>query len=455
MSVNYHRHKAGGLQLEFPRGADPCIVLGILQCKIPSHRLIDSSLPGRRRSATRDGSVRKSVAAGAAMEFLHQTGFETGFSLMYEKDVICGVDISMTAKTTHPATEPGTLPVPRLRVSALGTALAGVRWGDGHDRLTQCLSLVGQESLKEVKRPTVDITVEPSASPLVPDTAQILEYECIHPGHVCDFLADHMTHISAEPHFPSRHGAQAPLGGSGAFCLQCASVVAVAPLRGSRPGVLLAVRSDGELPDTEVDAQPAAYGLGRGISFVVEVEPESIASVVLERGGLASPATHDGAEVFRNAQDHSIRRDLQGGGLQLTLRFISLIVEHDPESFTDAGQRQKVAAHSECANVVPDTECVLRWGLPLTLCALVAPFGRLKRAVSRRLEDGGRNLRVGFPDAAIESLMGFLFTVGSILGRPLGVSVENLDARFKHWKELVLREIWTQRHCTSHFHMLF
>ncbi len=359
-------------------------------------RLIDNSLPGRRRLATRDGSVMGNVA----MEFLHQAGFETGFSLVHEKDVICGVDIGMTAKTTHPATEPGTLPVPRLRVSALGAALACVCWRDGRDRLPQRLRLVGQEVAKDMERPTVDVTVESSASPLVPDSAQILKYECIHPGHVCDFPADHMTHIAAEPHFPSRHGAQAPFGITGAFCLQCASVVAVAPLRGSRTGMLPAVGGDGELPDAEIDAQSPSCGLGRGIDLVVEVEPESMSPVVLQSGGLASPVLDNVPEIVGDAEDHRVGWRLAEPSA----------VEHDPESPADAGQGQEIAAHGERAQVIPDAEGVFGGRLPFTLATLVASLGRLEGAVPRRLEDGGRNLRMGFPDAVIESLMGFLLT---------------------------------------------
>ncbi len=49
--------------------------------------------------------------------------------------------------------------------------------------------------------------------------------------------------------------------------------------------------------------------------------------------------------------------------------------------------------------------------------------------------------RVGFTDAAIESLMGFLLAVCSIIRRPLGVLVENFDAGLQHGQEPVLWEV--------------
>lgn len=62
---------------------------------------------------------------------------------------------------------------------------------------------------------------------------------------------------------------------------------------------------------------------------------------------------------------------------------------------------------------------------------------------------------MGFADAVIESLMGFLFTVGSVLRCPFGVHVEDIDAGIEHWEEPVLREVWVQRHCMGHFHTVF
>ena len=359
---------------------------------------------------------------------------ELDISLMHKEDVFSSISVRMTTNTTHPATEPGTLPVPRFRMPTLETALAGVRRGNGRDRLSQRLSLVGQTEEKDMERPTTDFTVESSAPSLVPDPAQILKREHAHPGCLRNASTDHMTHIAAEPHFLARHGAQTPFGGLGAFCLQCASVVAVAPFRGSQTGVPFAVRSDGEIPDAEIDAQPPACDFGRGLHLVVKIEPESVTPVIFQRGGFASPVPDNVPEVVGDAEDHRV-------GWRLTE---PSAVEHDPEALADAGQCQKVAAYGERAEVVPDTEGVFRRCIPFALVALVAPFGRFKRTVSRRLEDGRRNLRVGFPDVVIEPLMGFLFTVCSILGRPLGVNIEYLDAGLKHRKKPVLREVWAQ-----------
>lgn len=359
---------------------------------------------------------------------------ELNISLMHKKDVLGGISVRMTANTTHPATEPRTLPVPRFRMPTLETALAGVRRRNGRDRLAQCLSLIGQAEEEYMERPTTDFTVEPPASSLVPDTAQILKREHARPRCIRNAPTDHMTHIAAEPHFPARHGAQTPLGGLGAFCLQCASSVTVAPLRGPQTGVPFTVRSDGEIPDAKIDAQPPACDLGRSIHLVVEVEPESVALVVFQRGGFTSPVHDNVLEVVGDAEDHRVGR-----------RTVSTsTVKHDPEAPAHTGQCQEIAAHSECAKVVPNAEGVFRRRLPFALATLVAPLGCLKRAVPRRLEDGGRNLRVGFPDAAVESLMSLLFAVSPVLGRPLGVRVENLDARLKHRKEFVLREVWAQ-----------
>ena len=347
---------------------------------------------------------------------------EPDTGLMHEKDVLRGVDIGMTAKTAHPATEPGTLPVPGFRVSALETALAGVRGRDGHDRLAQRLGLVGQAEKEDMERPTADFAVEPSASTFPPDPAQILEREHVHPSYLCDTPADHMTHVATEPHFPARHGAQTPLGGLGAFCLQRALVVVVTPLRGSHTRVLFDVGSGGEIPDSEIDAQPSARDLGRWLHLVVELEAESIAPVVLQRGGFASPVLDDIPEMLGDAQNHRVRS-----------RTVSIsTVKHDPESSADTGQGQEIAAHGERAQVISDIEGVFRRRFPFTLVAPVASLGRLEGTISRRLEDGGRNLWTGFADTVIESIMGFLLVVCPVLSCPSGVFVEYLDAGLEH-----------------------
>ncbi len=64
-----------------------------------------------------------------------------GICLMHEKDVLGSIGIGMTTNTAHPAEESGTPSVPGLRVSALEASLAGVRGGDGRDRLAQCIGL--------------------------------------------------------------------------------------------------------------------------------------------------------------------------------------------------------------------------------------------------------------------------------------------------------------------------
>ncbi len=210
--------------------------------------------------------------------------------------------------------------------------------------------------------------------------------------------------------------------------------MAVAPLRSPQTGVPFAVRSDGEIPDAEIDAQPTACDLRRGFHIVVEVKLEPIALVVFQRGSFAFPVLDDIPEMLGDAQNHRVRR-----------RAASIsAVKHNPEPPADAGQGQEIAAYRECAQVIPDTESVFRRRLPFAFVALIASFGCFKSAISRRLEDGGRDLRAGFADAAIECFMSFLFAVCPVLSRPSGVFIEDFDAGLEHWKEPVLRKVWTQ-----------
>ena len=340
----------------------------------------------------------------------------------------------MTAETTHPAEEPGTPPVPRFRVSAPVTALAGVCRGNSDNRFPQLDSLVSQEVTEEMERPAVDVPVDPPASPSVPDPAQILQYEQINPGRIRDLPAYHMTHIAAEPHFPARHGAQTPFGWPGAFCLQCAPVVAVAPLRGSRTGVFLTIRSGGEILDSKVNPQTSPCNRLRSFGLVVEVEPESVTPTVCESGSLAFPVLDDVVEVVGDANGDSIGWSLVG----------IPAVKHDPESPADAGQGQEVAAYGKRPEVVSDAEGVLGRCLPFSIASLVASFGRLEGAIASSLKDCGRDFWMGFTDSVIEFIMGFLLAPGSVLGGPRRVPVVNLSAGFQHGEESVFREIGAQ-----------
>ncbi len=151
--------------------------------------------------------------------------------------------------------------------------------------------------------------------------------------------------------------AQSPSGGTSAFCLQCASVVAVAPLRGSNAGLAKC---------------------SHAVAFSA-----SQSSMILNRLPMQD-------RVRRLPLMESVRR------LYLTLSVFFVGVFHSP--------------------LLP---------------------------------------RMRFADAAIESLMGFLFAICSILRRPFGVFVEDFDTSLQHGQKPVLRKVRAQRHCTNHFHMTF